>query len=100
MNKYRLFTGIISGLIVLNLPLLVVLGNFRLLVFDEGFYALESRKLGTNESFENPDEVIHSLTGYYKGRDELSPKLFSMEELSHLADVKSVINKANTIFYS
>jgi len=76
------------------LILIIILLNFKLLIFDYNFYEKNSEN--------NPDfnkEIIINLINYLANKENLNNKSYTSEEIFHLEDVKLLINKVLMIFY-
>ena len=89
---------IISYLIIILLPTFLILLNFRLLIFNRGFYQNQLATLGVYQNFNNRQEVneqLENLLNYYCCTESLSTNFFTPLEITHLEDVKSTISLAN-----
>ena len=86
-------------ILVLIIPFLFYLFNFRMLVFNEGYYQSEFRKHGVYSEIEDADEINSGVLSDFKG-GKLLPDFFTNEEKSHLEDVKNLIQKSLLFFYS
>ena len=80
-------------ILILSLSLLIILTNFRLLVFDEEFYLDEAEKLN-NLRYE--DEYLNVID-YLKGDKPLM--FFNEKENLHMEDVKHLIQIATSLWY-
>lgn len=85
-------------LLVLNIPLILYLVNFRSVAFSENFYKKEFLKYNIYNEFPEDDiEVINSnlLTylRYDKTDDYVKIDLFDEREKEHLLDVKDLVQK-------
>lgn len=81
-------------LLVILLSCIILLLNFRILVFNYDFYE--------NISKDNPDfdkEKTNNLIDYLKNKKPLNENLYTEKEITHLKDVKNLISKAILVFY-
>ena len=86
-NKMKYILGILLTLIILLL-------NFRIVIFDPDFYEKISKD---NLNFDK-DKTIN-LINYLKNKEGLNKELYTEKEIIHLKDVKSLINKFVLSFY-
>ncbi|MBI2142386.1 DUF1461 domain-containing protein [Candidatus Woesearchaeota archaeon] len=101
MQAKKILTRALLALAVLAAAQLIFLANFMLLLFNEGYYNREFEKLGTYELFPDADELNKGLLDYYKGeKNSIDGSVFNEREKAHLADVKSVIKKAESYMLS
>jgi len=94
--------GIIHYLIIILLTPILLLLNFRLLVFNQNFYKMEFAKLGVYENFDSREVVnfeAKELINFYCCDSQLSPTFYSQREILHLMDVKNLINLVNLYLY-
>ncbi len=94
--------GIIHYLIIILLTPILLLLNFRLLVFNQNFYKMEFAKLGVYESFASSEVVnfeARQLINFYCCDGELSSTFYSQREILHLIDVKNLIKLVNLYLY-
>ena len=89
MKIMRYFLGILLGI-------LIILLNFRLIVFNYGFYEKEN----TNNIFakDNSNE-IKNLIRFLEEKKEINKSFFNEKEELHLYDVRNLIQKTIYIFY-
>lgn len=87
-----------SALIIALIPFVILLFNFRLVVFDFGFYKSEFEKLGVYRNVPEADNVAFDLIQYLKSSD-VQPDFFNEKEKLHLKDVKELINKLIIVLY-
>src|SRR3989344_1945298 len=88
-------------IIILFTPILLLI-NFRFLIFNHNFYKTEFNKLGVYQNFSSPeiaDFEARQLINYYCCDGQLSSTFYSSRERSHLADVKSLITLMNVYLY-
>jgi len=84
-------------IIILFTPILLLI-NFRLLVFSDNFYKMEFAKIGVYENFSSPEIAnfeARQLINFYCCNGELSKTFYTQQDRSHLADVKSLIKLVN-----
>ena len=80
--------------------IIILISNYRLLIFNEGYYHEQFSKTGTYERVENADEITHGIIEYINGkRDQLNPDVFNPREISHMKDVKKIVNNAHIFLY-
>lgn len=79
------------------IPIVLILGNFRLLVFNNEFYYDEIYK--NNVDIENAREHTAEIISYLKTGETINNKLISKDELTHLKDVRSLIRIFLTALY-
>lgn len=79
------------------IPIALILGNFRLLVFNNEFYYDEIDK--NNINIENAREHTAGIISYLRTGETPKNKLISKDELTHLGDVRHLIQITLTIFY-
>ena len=94
--------GIIHYLIIILLTPILLLLNFRLLVFNQNFYKMEFAKLGVYENFSSHEVVdfeARELINFYCCDSQLSPTFYSQREILHLVDVKNLIKLVNLYLY-
>jgi len=72
------------------LAVIILLFNFRLIVYDEDFY---------NDDNINSSDYVNNLIGYFKGYNQLDSKYFNEKEIIHLKDVRNLINFFIYLFY-
>lgn len=96
MNR-RIWANIAIAAAVAVAAQLIFLANFMLLLFNEGNYHREFAKLGTYEKFPDAAAINSGILDYYKGKKgSVESSVFNEREKTHLADVKSVIKKADS----
>jgi len=100
MKKKIIF--ILTVLLVLEIPVLLYLLNFRFIAFDKSFYKEEFLKYGVYSRFpdHNIDDINSNLLSYLKGDAELETEFFSQREKNHLSDVKALIQFFIFLLYS
>ncbi|MBI2575247.1 DUF1461 domain-containing protein [Candidatus Woesearchaeota archaeon] len=101
MQAKKILTRALLALAVLAATQLIVLANFMLLLFNEGYYHREFSKLGAYEQLDDADAINRGILEYYNGKKErVESDLFNEREKAHLADVKSVVKKAESYMLS
>lgn len=93
---------IVKYLLIILIPLVIILGNFKYLIFNFDFYKNLYHEVGVYQSFaksETVDEATKNLFGYYRGKNELDHNFFSSQAILHLADVKRLIVFTSNFFY-
>lgn len=88
-------------LLMLLLPIITLLFNFRLLVFNEPFYKTEFIKNKVYDSLpaENVEQINKDVLVYIKNGGALENAFFNKKEKEHMADVKNLIHSALSLFY-
>ena len=74
--------------------LIILLFNFRLIVFNADFYESISED---NSNFDK--ERVVNLINYLKNKEQLNTENYTEKEILHLKDVKILINKILMFFY-
>ncbi|MBI2499689.1 TIGR01906 family membrane protein [Candidatus Woesearchaeota archaeon] len=85
--------------LIIVLVLFIFLLNFKLLVYNTGFYDKEIDRLNITISRELAETNINNLISYFKDEKELTTNFFNEKEKLHLKDVKGLINKTLALFY-
>ena len=88
--------------LVILIPLVIILGNFRYLVFNFGFYQRLYQKTGVYQTFsdrEIANYATDNLFGYFRGKNQLDHNFFSTQAKLHLADVKNILKLTSSLFY-
>lgn len=86
-------------LISVNTAILIYLLNFNLIAFNENYYFDHFEENNIYEKNDNADEILVNLLSYYKDKGSLNESYFTVDEVSHLRDVKNVINKTQGLFH-
>lgn len=94
--------NILKYFLIILVPPLIILGNFRFLIFNGDFYQQIYEKAGVYQSF--PDhEIVNAATknlfGYFQGKDQLNSGFYSQQAGLHLADVREILNFTFGFFY-
>ncbi|MAH01802.1 MAG: DUF1461 domain-containing protein [Candidatus Woesearchaeota archaeon] len=103
MTNKKLFTLIVSILMVLAVPFIIYGFNFNSVAFDEDYYKKEFSKYNVYGNLENYDiEKINSDVLNYlkneKNNELIKNEFFNEREKIHLLDVKNLIQTIFTIF--
>lgn len=91
--RKKIISNTILVLLILLIPVILYIFNFKLILFDTSLYSAEFEKQGVYEKFENADEINGKLLTYFKDEKELVDiDIYDDEEKQHLLDVKKLIN--------
>lgn len=93
--------NVIKNFLIILLPLVIILGNFRYLVFNFNFYNSLYEKSGVYQTFDK-DLVkyqTNNLFDYFRGQNNIYHKFFSNQAVAHLADVKDLIRFSTILLY-
>ena len=87
-------------MIAFLIPFIILLFSFRLVVFDVGLYKSEFERHGVYDKFDKSvaDPAVENLISYMKSGSPLS-NFFNEKEKTHMADVKSIIQKLSIFLY-
>lgn len=88
--------------LVIILPLVIVLGNFRLVIFDKNLYKNIQQQSGVYQNFPpeiNVDGYVSNLIGYYRSQNELDQNIYSEQARKHLYNVKTIIVYSINLLY-
>ncbi len=101
MGKNKKLCCAITIISAIFLFLIIILGNFRFLLYNENFYHNEFEKNNVYGKLNNPNEVLDELFLYLKDKETtLKTDIFNEDEKSHFNDVKILINKFLVFFYT
>lgn len=92
---------VLAYLLVVIIPVVIILGNFRYLIFNSQFYQSLYKKVGVYQSFVDTtmvDSATINLLGYFRGKNELDHNFFSNQAQLHLYDVKKLLNLTTSFF--
>ena len=89
----------ISIILILFIPYLINIGNFRLLLYDPSFYHDEFQKVLSYERQPDAEKLLGNLLQFIKGREALSSD-FNEREVSHMHDVRAVIRGFLYVMYA
>ena len=85
--------------IILLIPFLIVLSNFKYKLYDDSFYSEEFTKNKVYEKVADADNIMTDLLLFFKEKKEITELPFTEDERSHLVDVKGVINGFSVFLY-
>ena len=94
--------GVAKYFLIILIPLVIILGNFRYLVFNFGYYQSLYKKTGVYQSFGDSqivDYATDNLFSYFRGKNQLDHNFFSNQAQLHLKDVKDILQVTSGIFY-
>ncbi len=92
---------ILVFLIIVNIPFILYLSNFKILLYDENYYKKEFQKHNVYENLNNydVDGINNDVLDYFKNKDEIIKNdFFNEKEKSHMSDVKNLINDVFYLF--
>jgi integral membrane protein (TIGR01906 family) len=90
---------ILIALLILIIPPLLLLSNFKLILFNENYYKEEFRKYNIYSQFPDADKTNSDVLDYFKNNDKLiKNNFFNDREKQHLLDVKNLINSVFSLF--
>lgn len=86
---------------IILIPIIILLLNFRLYVFNTDYYHKEFARHSVYKMFNNGEleNSLDDLFDYFKGKGELNKEFFNSKEILHLKDVKNLIKKTIKLFY-
>ena len=85
-------------LLIINLPILIYLANFKLMVYNHNFYQKEFKKNKVYDEVSNADNILDNIFLFFKDKSGLDD-VFNENEKSHLQDVKNLVVGVNYFFY-
>ncbi|MBS3102369.1 DUF1461 domain-containing protein [Candidatus Woesearchaeota archaeon] len=101
-NK-KILISLVSILLILDVPLVLYLFNFKNTAFDENFYKKEFQKYNVYGKLQDYDveKINNDVLNYLKSEKEESIKndFFIQREKEHLLDVKNLIQKTINFYY-
>lgn len=95
----KLLTLVLIFLLIITMPFILYLLNFKILLFNENYYKKEFQKHNVYENLKEHDieSINKDVLDYFNNKDEtIKNDFFNEKEKSHLSDVKKLIND---IFY-
>ena len=102
-SETHAFFGIIFSVVLLSLLFLM---NFRILIFNSSYYRSEFRRIGVYDSFQEMgvdsgtvDSELSKILLSFQGKGMLENGFLSGEEISHIDDVRILINRGLFLFY-
>lgn len=96
-DMHNMHAKIAKYTLIALIPIVLILGNFRLLAFNKEFYYNEIDKNHVN--LENAREQTAEIIDYLKTGETINNKLVSNDELTHLKDVRKLIKNSLIILY-
>ncbi len=80
--------------------MVIILGNFNFLIFNKNYYQSLYIKVGVYQNFDPQiaSYATDNLFGYFRGQNMLDQNFFSMQAVSHLKDVKDLLQVSNGLF--
>lgn len=100
---------IIFFILALCATTMVFTSSFFNTLYDQTFYADEFNKLGNQIKVTEPDIKTQAIISYFSNQETgpmyqsevvFTDKQMTIEEISHLEDVKILIQKAKTVYFS
>lgn len=98
--KKRFAVLIVSLLLAINIPVLLLLSNALVQVFDLPYYQQEFSKLGVYEKVPDADVITNNLLSFFSGSVAVQSGIFSQREIAHLYDVKALIGTFQLVLYA
>ena len=88
-------------LLIVMLPFLIYLFNFRVVVFNTAFHEAEFEKIGVYDKFPDQDvkAINRQVVGYLNNKDVIQEGFFNQKEMSHFRDVKNLIQGSISFLY-
>ena len=93
---------VLGYFLIIIFPLVIILGNFKLLITDFSFYQSLYNKTGVYRDFGDKkvvDGATNNLFGYFWGKNMLDANFYSSQAISHLKDVRDLLIFTNGLFY-
>lgn len=92
--------NILKYFLIILIPPVLILGNFRFLVFNFDFYQKLYKEAGVYNSFGKTtiNYETGNLFGFFGGKNELDDNFYSEQARLHLNDVRELIILANNFF--
>lgn len=89
-------------LLIILMPILITLINFKILAFNENYYKeqFEKNKVYEELTKEETDEAAGELISYLNEGGELKTNYFNEKEKQHLKDVRDIIRRLNILLWS
>tara|TARA_B100000315_G_C14430851_1_gene520053 strand:- start:159 stop:785 length:627 start_codon:yes stop_codon:yes gene_type:complete len=85
-------------LLAVTLALIILLANLRAIVFDRPYYVEQFRKNDVYSKVPEAELVLDNVFGFFDG-EELSSEFFEEKEISHMKDVRRLINRGSYLLY-
>lgn len=85
---------------VIIIPAVIILGNFNFLILNKNYYQSLYIKVGVYQNFDSQVAIYttDNLFGYFRGQNKLDQNFFSIQAVSHLKDVKDLLQVSNGLF--
>jgi len=100
MKTKKVISSILLILLILNTTLILFLAPFRFYIFNENFYQKEFSNLDIYNKIPDADKRASDLINFFNDKSTLDNQFYTQDEISHLKDVKKLINKTIIFFYS
>ncbi len=96
----RHFFKILQYLLIIILPTLIILANFKALVMNKSYYQSLYIKVGVYQNFDPQiaSYATDNLFGYFRGQNKLDQNFFSTQAVSHLKDIRDLLSFSNGLF--
>ncbi len=100
MNGKRaaILRAMVLAMLIILLPFMIVLANFRLLVYNEDFYRAELKRADSYSRYNDAGIFTDKLLDYFKNKKAI-PEELNEREKKHMEDVKRIINLAIYALY-
>ena len=85
-------------LLIINLPILIYLGNFKLITYDKNFYKNQFKENKVYDTISSADNLLDNILSFLKTNQPLNDE-FTENEKSHMVDVKNLVFWSNILFY-
>jgi len=95
-NRFKYFLLIFCIVII---PYILIIGNFRLILYGTGYYQEQFVKNGVYIETPNADSLLDNLLGFLKSKNELGPE-YNDRESSHMNDVRFLMTALLLLFYT
>lgn len=92
----------LTVLIIVLIPLTIIFTNASLLVTNYSFFLKIYREQNIYINFSDAttlNKETNNVIGYFRGNNLLDVNFYSVQAISHLKDVKNLLNIAQTIMY-
>lgn len=93
--------NVLKYFLIILIPPVLILGNFRYLIFNLDFYQKLYRETQVYNSFsENTvNNATYNLFGFFRGKNQLEYNFYSEQARLHLTDVREILNFTFGVFY-
>jgi integral membrane protein (TIGR01906 family) len=85
-------------ILMVTLPIVIILTNARLVVFNERYYERQFLKNNVYSKIPKADLILENITAYLKGEDKVLADL-TEDEKRHMKDVRQLFNKFLLSYY-